>query len=294
MLFGNSTLSVTPMWEKDRVVLVPAIEAARLRAEGACQEVEAAQALRRFDDLPSRDRSRVREFAMAARLAGNSLHDTDEPQVHALVRAAIRDGRVKGVREGTRGRDPAANARAELRRLARAIEARGRLAHAGRRYRLVADVELARLPDRDSYEVVIRERASEILTALATEPGTDPQLGALLAQARDKLTRDWRPPFWPDGLILLRRVPTVAAAVREPAITPSQLRALAEAGWIEIEFVDPQGRPVPVICRLELPDSTRIEASDDAGGVVARHNFAPGMCRVSLPGLDAARWTVKA
>jgi hypothetical protein len=87
---------------------------------------------------------------------------------------------------------------------------------------------------------------------------------------------------------------SVAAVVREPAMTPSQLKALVAAGWIEIEFVDPQGRPVPVVCRLELPDSTQIQTSDDQHGVLARHNFAPGMCRVSLPDLDAARWTVKA
>jgi hypothetical protein len=198
------------------------------------------------------------------------------------------------MRAGAKRMDRVASGRAEQRRLVRAIASGGRLAHAGRRYKLLADVDLARLRDRDDYEVVGRERAREILSALAAEASVEASRGGLLVEAREKLTRDWRPPLGqPDGLVLLCWVPREVAVARESAITPSQLRALAAAGWIEIEFVDPQGRPVPLICRLELPDSTQIETSDDQQGVVARYNFAPGMCKLSLPKLDAARWTVK-
>jgi hypothetical protein len=290
MLFGHASLPLTPLWERERVVLVPAVVAARLGAEGGCHEVEPREALRLFDELPSRNRSSVREFAAAARLLGGT--PCDDCRLHVLVRAAIRDGRVKGVRAGAPAGDLGARRAAELRRLVRAIEARGRIACDGRRYKLVADLDLARLPDRDSYEVVGREPARAVLARMAEAPGVDGQLSALLGRAREKLTADWRPPFGtPDGLILLRRVPALAAVVREPAVTPSQLRALAAAGWIEVEFVDPQGRPVTALCRLELPDSTQVETRDD---LVARRNFAPGLCRVSLTGLDAARWNLKA
>jgi hypothetical protein len=292
MQFGNTSLSLAPLWERDRIVLVPAVVAARLGAEGGCQEVAPRETLRRFDELPSRNRSSVREFAVAARLAMGDLRDSDDVRVHVLVRGAICDGRVKGVRAGAPADDPGARRAAELRRLVRAIEARGRIACDGRRYKLVADLDLARLPDRDSYEVVGREPARAMLARMAEAPGVDGQLSTLLGQARAKLTADWRPPLGtPDGLILLRRVPVVAAVVREPAVTPSQLQALAAAGWIEVELVDTQGRPVAALCRLELPDSTPIEARDD---VIAHRNFAPGLCRVCLPGLDAARWDVKA
>jgi hypothetical protein len=299
MLLGHGSLPITPMGGKDDLVLVSAMVAARLRAEGGYQAVAPAQALRRFDDLAFANRSRVREFATAARLAGAGLRDTDDQRLRALVHTGIRDGRVVAVRPAAQETDRGASPIAARRRLAATIEARtrGRLAYAGRQYRLVADADLARLPDRDCYEVVRRDLARQVLQALATEPGVTHELAALLAQARAGLTPDWRPPVGaPDGLILLRRA-RVAAAVApecEPALTPSQLKALAEAGWIEIEFVDPLGQPVAVACRLELPDSTLVEGKNDEAGLVARYELAPGMCRLSLPDLDAAKWSLQA
>jgi hypothetical protein len=57
-----------------------------------------------------------------------------------------------------------------------------------------------------------------------------PASADLLKQASDKLTKDWSPPSQPDGLILLRRIftPQAATSNNEPAITPSQLRAMME------------------------------------------------------------------
>jgi len=169
----------------------------------------------------------------------------------------------------------------------------GRLELAGRRYKLVADCDLANVPGRDQYEVLNRDLAGRLLDGLAASPGTSPELIRLLGQAREQLTRDWRRPFSePDGLILLRRIPVPrrSAVAHEPAITPSQLKALAEAGWIEIEFVDSLGQPIAASCRLELPDCTPVATGDDGQKLVARHGFVPGLCRVSLPKLDAAVW----
>ena len=111
--------------------------------------------------------------------------------------------------------------------------------------------------------------------------------------AREQLSPDWRPAIGkPDGLVLLCRIPParVAPVARERAITPSQLRALASAGWIEIEFVDSLGQPIAAACRVELPDSATVETDGDGQETLAGHGFAPGLCRVSLPKLDAATW----
>jgi hypothetical protein len=294
MLFGRGTLSISRLAEQDGVVLASASAALRLRAEGGYTEAGRTEAIRLFDQAVSRNRPDVRKFAAEARLTSADLSRTSDPRLLALVRDCIRDGRVVALRKAASEPNGAESALVVRRRLLRDIEARtrGRLEQGGRRYKLVADVELAKLPDRDRHEVVDREGARQILEAVASLSG-DPELAVLLGQARDQLTADWRPPFGrPDGLILLRRVRGIelAAMRREPAITPSQWKALSEAGWIEIEFVDTSGKPVGVGCRLELPDCTLVEARDE---VVARRGFVPGICRLCLPKVDAAVWSLE-
>jgi len=256
------------------------------------QPVGRIEALACFDDLASVSRTHVREFVLEARLTRSDLRDFDDHELRALVRAAIRDGSLVGVRPGATHAAPSQAAR--RRRLVRDIEARtlGPIAHGGRIYRLVVDLDLAALPDRDRYEVVDHAAAETIVTALAT-PVRDAELAMLWGQARAQLTADWRPAIGaPDGLVLLRRVRSlpVATSSGAPAITPSQLKALTAAGWIEIEFVDWLGNPVAVDCRLELPNATLVEGANDPRGLLARRSFAPGMCRLSLPGLDGERW----
>jgi hypothetical protein len=114
------------------------------------------------------------------------------------------------------------------RRLVREIagKTRNRLSHAGRQYKLVADVDLDGLPDRDYHEVVGQDEAKKILAGLASEPAMPTEL---LTKASADLTKDWRKPFsQPDGLILLRRSPPPRkmAVNDEPAITPSQMKEL--------------------------------------------------------------------
>jgi outer membrane protein OmpA-like peptidoglycan-associated protein len=139
----------------------------------------------------------------------------------------------------------------ELRRIARSIDNKtnGRLSASGRQYQLVADEELSRMPNRDSYEVVQLVDAQKVLDALAKQPGTGPDLAELFKQARDYLTRDWERPYEADGLILMRRIftPQAATSNNEPAITPSQLRALMESEkpvQFFARFVDDFGKPV--------------------------------------------------
>jgi hypothetical protein len=293
MLLGHASFSLTRFGEPDPVVMVPAPEALRLRRTGGYCEVAPTEALARIAALPSRNRTSVRDFVSAARLTRADLRDLGDDRLCALVGEAIREGRVVALRRAPE-KEPVGCVTSR-RRLVRDINARARgvIELAGGWYRLLADVDLARLPNRDQFQVVGRDRAGQVLDALAVAPGVSPDLARLFVQAREQLSRDWRPPVGrPDGLVLLSRIspPRVAPAAREPAVTPSQLRALAAAGFIEIEFVDSLGQPVAAACRLELPDATAVETSGEGQDLVARHGFSPGLCRVSLPKLDAATW----
>jgi hypothetical protein len=91
-------------------------------------------------------------------------------------------------------------------RVIRSIESKtgDKLTEPGRHYRLLRDIDFERFPERNYYHVVRRDEAKQILDALASRPGTSAELAELFGKARDQLTRDWRPPFSPDGLILLR------------------------------------------------------------------------------------------
>jgi len=183
----------------------------------------------------------------------------------------------------------------EQRRLVAEIESqtRGRLKEGSREYELVAGADLARVPDRNGYEVVAQGEAHRVLGELAKQSGGRADLTDLFGKARDKLSPDWRPPLAPNGLVLLRRIhtPQAVAASPEPAITPSQLRALMASGWIEIEFVDELGEPVEAAYLIELPDSTLVEgAASLPDGTLSKANIRPGICQLTLPTLDAARW----
>ena len=96
----------------------------------------------------------------------------------------------------------------ERRRLVRAIDActQGHLVHAGRRYRLAADVDLDKIPGCVEYAVLPQTQAQRILAELAGEGRLPADLVALLVQARNRLSHDWRAPLsHPDGLVLLHK-----------------------------------------------------------------------------------------
>jgi len=294
MVFGHGTLTMARPGQRDGMILVPATTALRLRVKGRHVEVDRQDAVRAFDRFALANRASVREFAAAARLTGTHARDLGDHVVLAIVRDSIRDGRVVALRRSMSGEDQPERQTRARRRLVHAIasQTRGRLNHRGRRYRVVTDVGLTAMPDRDRYEVVPRGHALEILRALAEESLPNRELASLLAQASDQISADWRPPLsGPDGLVLLRLARTPMAVPHSaPAMTPSQLRALSEAGWIEVEFVDEAGRPLGVVCHLELPDCTPI---DFRGEVAAKHGFSPGTCRLSLPEVDASQWCLQ-
>jgi len=120
-----------------------------------------------------------------------------------------------------------------------------------------------------------------------------PASADLLKQASDKLTKDWYPPSQPDGLILLRRIltPQAATSNNEPAITPSQLRALMEKATLEIHMVDLNKKPQEgVAFKIDMPDGGSVSGKLDKEGHGRAKSSSAGVFTVTFPDLDGADW----
>lgn len=268
--------------------MVRVTDAIRLCREGGCIEVPPAQAAHALEWLGQRDACRVREFVQRARVLTVPLPELGDNEVLAIVRQLLRSRELVVVQGSDQTKGPADNATVELRRLVRQIEQLfgGGLTFEGRRFRLVADLDLAKLSDRDHYEVVSRADAVRVLGGLAARPSGSVELHTLLRQASGKLSADWRPPFSPEGLVLLRRL-VVAQAVNpeiQAPITPSQLKNLLKSDWIEIEVVDDEDEPHVGPFRLELADQEKIEGAFDGSGFFSKYNIASGDCKLVLVG----------
>jgi hypothetical protein len=240
------------MADADGVVLVSSTTWCSVRAEIGYHEIDSRKALWMLENLDRRRSMEVRSFVAEARLGNFALDRMDDHEVLKLIRDAIRDGRVIAVQKGAVKSD-SPSATVELRRLVAQVEkaTRGKLSHRGRNYKLIVDVELARLPGRDHYEVAPQSEARTVLDGIAQE---SPASAEPVRKASEKLSKDCRPPFsQPDGLVLLRRIPVRATLPMDegPALTPSQLRKLKD-GWIEIELVEDANADEPRIGTLKL------------------------------------------
>ena len=222
----------------------------------------------------------------------------DQHELLALLRRSIKHGDLVALRRSEGNLGGEVNATVEQRRLVKKIESRTdrRLNYAGRTYKLVADVDLAKLPDRNSYEVVRQRDAAAVLDALAKQSGTAVDLVALLTEARTKLTVDWRPPLRPEGLILLSKIISYQAISisPEPAYSPSQLKQLYEpTGIIEIELIDTENHPVAgESWELLLPDGKKRSGELDEKGYALITSVPDGSCQVTFPRLDADAWAL--
>ena len=299
MLFGYDILRLTPLHRRDElVVLVPFFKALHLCREEGCDRLPVREALWHFESATTSMMGlwatwEIRVFLGQAHLPGLFLPDTEDSQLIPIIAGAIKTGDLVALRKGDKAGKPV-DATTEQRRLVRNIDkqTRGRLNFSGRSYKLVADVDLAGVPGRDSYEVVGHYDAIRVLDGLAKQSGTAGDLSALLAQASVKVTPDWRPPFTqPDGLILLRRIVERAAPRTDdtPAITPSQLRKLKES-WIAIEVFDDLDRPWPGKIHLALPAGGGRDVSADSEGVINIESIEAGNVEVTIDDLDAGAW----
>jgi outer membrane protein OmpA-like peptidoglycan-associated protein len=276
----------------EKTSLVPAVDAIRLCRHEGYELVPTQRARWLVGTLGPRDLEGAR--LLLSQLRGGRAFPTGmtDANVLKLLRDLVAGRELVAVREAQNGNAGATDSTAKQRRLVRAIQALtrgGRLSFAGRDYRLVPDVDLARLPDRDSYEVASFADAQQVLSALEEKAETSGELGKLLGQARSGLSRDWRPPFEPDGLILLRRLPQRPAGTQssESAITPSQMKKLV-SDWIEIEVVDEDGVPYTGSYSLELPSSESIDGTFDDKGSYGNYAIDSGNCKLFLPGKKAA------
>jgi hypothetical protein len=285
---GWQALSLTPSWCKERTILVRATDAIRLCRESGYEELPRMRAWEQLDGLRRQDMGRVRNFVSRARLTGFPLSSFEDGAVLALLRGAIKNQDLVLVRGGAGAGKAPERTTAEQRRLIARIEAktRDRLSYLGRQYKLVADVDLSKTPQRDSYEVVRREDAIQVLDGLATQMGSSPDLPPLLAKAREKLTADWRPPLSPDGLILLRRIKSLAAAQldTEAPITPSQMKALIQPDvTFEVIVLGMDDKPIKDIqFTIEAPDGEDYDGSLGSAGKTNIKSSKTGAAGVTL------------
>jgi hypothetical protein len=293
VLFGHTVFPLTPFWRQDDpVALVPAMKAYDLCRDEGYEKLPVREALWLFDTRNSMCAPDIRQFVSATHLTRLYLSETDDQELVEIVRHAIKDHSLIALRKGNPA-NQAPDETAQQRQLVRQIEkqTRGHMNFAGRQYTLVADVDLNRMPGRDSYEVVSHDDARRVLDGLAVGAATD--LAALLAKAREKLTPDWPSNGQPDGLILLRRSIVLAAPRRndEPAITPSQMKALMEKATLEIHVVDLNQKPQEGLAfEIKMPDGGSVSGKLDKDGRGRAKSSALGFFTVSFPDLDGADW----
>jgi hypothetical protein len=282
-----TSLAVTTFRAEERLVLVRAADAVRLCSEGSYQRDDSAPFNLWIDQFRRGKMGEVRRFLSHSRAASVPTYALDDAQVLTLLQGELKARNLVALRKSDGGQSSDA---AEQRRLVREIHGKtgGRLHFAGRQYKLAADADLDSLPERDSYEVVHHDEAVRILDTLATQSGngTSP-LAVLLVKARGRLTRDWRAPMRPEGLILLRRNFTPLGTPNdEPALTPSQIKKLAgKTEWIEIEVVDELGKVYTGPYRVERPDGSVVEGrfDDEETELWGDYDIDPGKCKLTLP-----------
>lgn len=281
--------------DREAVFLVTCTRAISLCEHEGFRKVAPSHALWLLGSMERRSYFEVRAFVSRMRLSPLPLSRVDDQQLLDLVRGHVRTGRLAGVRPDGAASQQASDETAQQRRLIRKIEqsVRGRLGLAGRAYKLVADADLGKLPGRDDYEVVRHDEAQSALARLAAQHAAG-ELPDLLRQASEKLTRDWRPPLsQPDGIILLRRLPVIAAIGREagPAMTPSQLaKLLADEKSVTLEVVvlGLDDKPVKGLTYvIEAPDAETHEGDLGGGAKTKITSTKKGTASVTLKWAEA-------
>jgi hypothetical protein len=211
----RESLSLSRTWtDEDEVVVISWFEWQRVHAESGYHEIDSYKALWMLNSLDCHHLMEARHFISDLRLNSFPLSQMDDHEVLELIRQALNNRRLVAIQKGAE--QPAIpSVTVQLRRLVAQVEkaTRDKLSYQGRQYKLVVDVELASTPGRDYYEVASQSEARAALDSVAK---ISPASADLLKQASDKLTKDWSPPSQPDGLILLRRIPTQSSRPRTP------------------------------------------------------------------------------
>jgi hypothetical protein len=281
-----TALNLTLPWEKERLFLLRTTDALRLCHGGGFEEMSSSRAVESIRRIVRRDMFDVRRFVAQVGICPPGVANFDDARLLALLQAKVQIRELAVVRGAAAGLAGASSRQADQRRVLSRIEALSRppMSHGGRQYRLVLDVQLAQLADRNNYEVVRHEDAVTILRGLVQENAAGSDLTGRLTEAIEMLSKDWRPPLSPDGLILLRRLRRSASPRPDDgaALTPSQLKKMTEKDWLEIELVDEDGQPCAAHYRLELEGSIVSESDFPEDGVVGLYNIEPGTYELNL------------
>lgn len=275
------------------LVVVGATDAIGLRRDGAYELVEQSLVESELRDLGLKLSFEARSFFFRLGLASPYSTTSDDRHLIGRVRNAIRSGELVGLRESTGWSKAQADPTLEQRRLVKRLESEthARLNYAGRQYRLVAGDDLARAPDRESYEVVARADATRILDGLASECGRA-DLAALFGAAKSHLTLDWRPPLGPKGLVLLRKIRNQqSSAKHESVVTPSQIAkmmAAEQSVTLELVVLGLDDKPLDGVSYvIEAPDEEPHEGDLGSSGKVKITSTRKGNASVALKVADA-------
>jgi hypothetical protein len=277
------------------VYLVKVSEASSLCEREGLVRVSPRRAVWLLETLNRRSRSVMREFVSRLRLSPFPICALDDDGLIALLRGQIRAGMLVAVQRDAGAGQKGHCATVERRRLVSKIEGRvrGRLSLAGRSYKIVVDVDLAGLSRRNDYEVVAHHDGVRVLDRLAENAGGD--LPALLHEAAEKLTRDWRTPVSePDGLILLRHLPpSVAVRTDDGPITPSQIAKLMEVDvTLEVVVLGFDDKPLDGLSYvIDAPDGETYEGDLGANANTKVTSAKKGDAGIALKWSEAAAST---
>jgi hypothetical protein len=203
---GTPSLLLSSSWLKERLRLVRATDAVRLCRQGGHEELTRQQSLRHLLGTGRLRVTEARDFAGQAKLFSFPLTNCDDARLFAQLRKLVEAGMLVVVRENEGHATKETLSLAKQRRAVRALEQtrpRG-LKFEGRTYRLVADMDLGQVADRDDYTVVSHAEAKRVLDGMAAS--VSPAQVGPFEEARNQLTNDWRHPLTPDGLVLLKKI----------------------------------------------------------------------------------------
>jgi outer membrane protein OmpA-like peptidoglycan-associated protein len=248
-------LSLAPSWADEddarQIVLVEAIDALWMCRDGEYETVPAWEVIWELERQGSSLTWQIRNFASQSNMMGMQESWLRDDEMSAKISFGINRGELVGIRRKQSNVAASKDPVVEQQRLVRDLESktRGRLSEGGRQFKLVAGADLPGIPDRNSYEVVSNQEARRVLGTWVEQAGTRADLVTLFGKARDMLSPDWRPPLAAKGVVLLRKILAMHVVSVTPgaAITPSQMRAMAEAErplQFFARFVDEHGKPV--------------------------------------------------
>jgi hypothetical protein len=219
MALEMPSLSLTPFWKLERLLLVRATDAIRLCDDGSYEKLPPGQALPHVQRAERRWTAEARDFVARTQLSSRPLCDWDDARLLEQLGQWLKVGAlvvVRGTEEGAGNQTPSL---LKQRRVLRALgQKRNALRFESRTYRIVADADLGRIFDRDDYEVVSHAEAMRVLSGLARQ-AVPQEAGLLLQEAHAQLTPDWHSPMSPDGIVLLRKIPVRQSGPnREPSL----------------------------------------------------------------------------